>query len=149
MKPLFLVAVVLSIMLSHAAIAKAQQEAPGTVVERFCSLDALGKRLNAAGAKDVSREFLLAENPWDQPTELIIIKDYSVRAVASREGTAEIAVDYKVLGRMDSTLSLTRLQMPYSNQPVLQSEHFSLLLTDTHSEVGPDGRLQQINGPPE
>jgi hypothetical protein len=149
MKTVCLIVVMLSVLLPLATIAEAQQPLSGAVVERFCSADGAGKKLNEPGAKEIARELLLTENTWNEPTELIIIKDYSVRASASKGDTAQIAVDYNVLGHMDSSLSLTRVQMPYSNQPVSQSEHFSLLLTDTHSEVGPDGRLQQIKGTPE
>jgi hypothetical protein len=146
MRAAFVITVLLSVVLSQAMIAEAQQQSPGAIVERFCSLDAAGKQLNAPGAKGIARELLLTENSWDQPTELIIVKDYSVRTLGGKKDTAEFAVDYRVLGRMDSSLSLTRLQTPYTNEPVEQSEHFSVVLSDTHSELGSDGHLQQIKG---
>src|SRR6185437_3286652 len=72
---------------------------------------------------------------------------YETRQLGLQDAFANVAVEYKVLGRLDSSLVLTRLQVPYTNQPALQSERFSLKLTDTHSELAADGSPHDITGP--
>jgi len=64
MRAAFVITVLFSVVLSQGMIAEAQQQSPGAIVERFCSLDAAGQAFNAAGAKDIARELLLIENPW-------------------------------------------------------------------------------------
>ncbi len=116
----------LLIILFGGAILNAQtnepQNTPDLVVNRFCAQDLSGKRLSQVSARDLAHSLLITETLWDQPTEALIVKYYSARSLRIQKDTAEFAVEYRVLGRIDSALRLTRLQMPYTNQPDLQSE---------------------------
>lgn len=129
--------------------ARAQDKSPDPVVQQFCQSALAGRELNPTGAKETAKTFLLNEHSWEDPAEIIIVRDFTVRPLNIQNSTAEFTVEYRVLGRLDSELRLTRLQMPYTNQPLSQEEHFSLVLTDTHFELASDGRLQPVKGVPE
>jgi hypothetical protein len=133
----------------RAQVPALQQSSVRGVVDDFCQFDADGKRLIAPGAKEFSRTLLLSEAQWEQPAGMVIVADCSVRPVATQKNTAEYAADYHALGRIDSSLFLTRMQVPYSSRPPVQSERFSLVLTDTHTEIGLGGRPTEVKGPVE
>src|SRR6266567_1961749 len=113
---------------------------------RFCSLDIIGKRLTPGGEQEVAKEVLLAESPPDQEIELTVTKDYSLRTLRVQKDSAELIVDYHVLGRIDPSLEFVRLQTPYTGQIISQSQRFSLVLSDTHYERATDGRLLPVKG---
>jgi hypothetical protein len=117
-------------------------------MDRFCRLDSAGKRLNASAARNLAHDLLFTEVPWEQPPEVIVIAECSAGPSSVQKETSEITVNYRLLARIDSSLALSHLQMLYTNQPAFQSEHFSLVFSDTHSEIGADGRQQQIKGTP-
>jgi len=64
----------------------------------------------------------------------------------SFEATAGFIVDYHGLGRIDLGLGFTLLQVPYTNQPLSQSEHSFLVWSDTHSELSDSGQLRPLKG---
>jgi hypothetical protein len=84
--------------LAYATSALAQEEQFIRTAQNFCYLDAAGKRLNPVGAKEIAK-ILLREDPWQQQTDVIVISDYSVCTLTQRKDTAELVVDYLVLGR--------------------------------------------------
>lgn len=127
---------------------QAAQQLPAEVIDQFCRLDSAGKRLIPAGAKEMAKS-LVVENSWEQPSQIIVIKDYSLRVLAARRDTAEVAAEYRVIGRIDSSLRFSRLQAPYTNEPRLQPEKFLLIFSPKHFEVGNDGQLQEVVGIPE
>jgi hypothetical protein len=134
--------------LAYASGALAQEEQFIRTAQNFCHLDAAGRRLNPVGAKEIAK-ILLREDPWQQQTAVIVISDYSVRTLTQRKDTATLVVDYRVLGHLDSSFNFTRMQVPYTNQPLTQSEHLSLILSDTHFELGTDGGSRAVKGVPE
>jgi hypothetical protein len=54
-----------------------------------------------------------------------------------------------VWGRLDSSLGFTRLQLPYSNQLLIESETISLVRSNTYYDLGSDGHWQQVKSTPE
>jgi hypothetical protein len=141
--------VMLLTTLFKSQLAAPQQLSPAVAANEFCQRDSIGKRLNAPGATEFAKELLLRESPWEQPSEIVIVKDCSVQALPAQKDVTAFALDYHVLGRINSSLSLARLQMPYAGRPLTQSERLSLVLTDTHFELANDGRVQPVKGIPE
>lgn len=119
------------------------------VIQVFCAKDYAGKRLTPAGRKELSASTLKTEADWEEPTELLIISDYSQRPLIAHKRDASFLVTYHVIGRIDGSLGFVRLQTPYTNQPVTQSEDFSLVWTDTHFELDAKGNLRSVEGTPE
>lgn len=133
---------------SHLSV-DAQSQSPDQIVQQFCQETLVGRELSPAGAKEVAKQFLLNEHSWESPSEIVVVKDFVVRPLNAQKSNAEVKVEYHVVARLDSELRLTRLQMPYTNQPLSQSERFSLVFTDTHFELASDGHLQPVKGIPE
>jgi hypothetical protein len=102
---------------------EAQQNAPGEVVERFCKLDTSGKQLRAEGRKDLAPLFLDAGAP-ELDGEVIVIKDHSLRDLGTRKDATELAVDYRVWGRIDPSLRFTRLQPHIPISPYCSPRRF-------------------------
>jgi hypothetical protein len=140
---------VISAVLSDAQAQRPSQRVQESAVQSFCSMDLSGKRLTPGGAKEFAKDLVAAEPTWEQPSEVVVIQDYSAQGLSVRQQDAQFAVEYHVLGRIDSSLEFMRLQTPYTNQPVVQSEHFSVVLTDTHFEVDANGHPQAIKQTPE
>jgi len=116
--------------------AQAQQASPGEVLDRFCKLDAEGRQLTAAGAKELTP--LLAEpKPWAPYAEFAVIKDYKVRAPAGRDESVRVAIEYNVWGRLDpSSLQFVPLAVPSENRPTLIPESIIVMRSNGHSGPG-------------
>ena len=137
---------IIFVAMSPAQVGGIGQGSPRRVVDRFCELDASGKQLSSDGHKDMAPLFLdlrTRQNP-----EITLIKDYSFREPDARNDAAELAVEYRVFGRIDSSLRFTPQKAPYSKQPVLESEGISLVRSDTYFDLGSDGQWQQVKGAP-
>src|SRR5438309_1932984 len=143
----FVTAILMLLVQMHAQITQPRQDSARGVINRFCELDANGKQLNPEGQKQITG--LLVNEKQVGESAITIVKDYSVRDLSIQKDTAEFAVDYGVLARVDSSLRFARLQAPYTNRPLLMSERFSLIFSDTHFELESDGRWQEIKGVPE
>jgi hypothetical protein len=125
----------------------AQAPASKEILDTFCKLDVAGRQLSLDGQNDIAK-LLSNEKHWEPQPEVIVTKDFSIRDLGIRKETAEFAVDYRVLGRLDSSITFTHQQTPYSGDPIIQSERFSLIFSDVHLTMGPDGRWQQAKGSP-
>ena len=104
----------------------AQQTSPRDVIDHFWDMDSEGKQLSAAGADEVAAQCLWEKKSWRQPSEITVIKDYSAKVLSVGKDTADVAVSYRLLGRIDSSFNFRRLQIPYSYQagwPTLFGSH--------------------------
>jgi len=131
--------------LFYVPILEAQQGSPREALDRFCTLDTQGKQLKSEAQEELA-PLLADKQTWDQHPEITVVKDYSVRQLSVQRDSAEFAVDYNVLGRLDPSLRFTRLQHPYTNRPIVLSEIISLVRSDVHYEIGSYGVWLQVKG---
>jgi hypothetical protein len=127
--PLFLAIVICA----TSPMAKGQGGSPTEVLDKFCKLDAEGKRLTLQGAKEVA-PLLAEQNSWTPNSEITIIKDYLVRPSDGRTSATDVTVGYNVWGRLDSSLRFTPIGGAFSNRPTLLSEHFTLVRSNASAE---------------
>jgi hypothetical protein len=80
---------------------------------------------------------------------VVVIRDYSPGFLNVHNSDQTFAVNYHLLGRIDGSLDFVRLQSSYTNQPLVQTELFSLTWTDSHVELDANGERQPIKGAPE
>ena len=130
---------IIFVAISPAQVGGIGQSSPRQVVDRFCELDASGKLHSSDSHKEFA-PLLLDARSRPKNAEITLVRDYSPRELGVRESTAEFAVAYRVWGRIDSSLQFTRLQAPYSNQAVSESEKISLVRSDTYFDLGADGQ---------
>lgn len=150
MKQIVILWISMCVLCAGRPLKAQQQGVVANAVERFCSRDAEGERLTGAGATRVFKD-LFWEEPQlqDSGRVILVINGYSVKESISQKGVQEITVDYRVLGRIDHVLDFIRMQGTYTNQPLVQSERFSLVFTNRHFELDVNGKPQPINGIPE
>jgi len=125
-----------------------QQNSLEEILERFCKMDAEGKQLAPEGRSEMA-VLLFGQKPPAENREITVVKDYVVRAPEIRGDTAQIAVDYNVWGRLDSSLHFSRLGGPLLNYPIQVTEYITMIRSDKHLELGSDGRWQEVKGVPE
>lgn len=145
---------VLLLAIVFAALISIAQNAPATVtadmrVRVFCRMDFSGRRLTPAGARQFTKEVLLTGVGWQQRENVFIVKDYALEPVKRDMPDPTFVVHYQVIGRLDSSLGLIRLQTPYTSEPLMQSEHVSLVWTDTRFDRDVDGKFKPVKGAPE
>lgn len=90
----------------QAQVYEAQQHSSAAVISRFCQLDTSGRRLTAAGAKEMARRLMFTEGARAESAQVIVIGSFSVRSESIAAATAEFVIDYQVLGRLDSSSDL-------------------------------------------
>jgi len=126
-----------------AQLSEAQQLLATESVDRFCKLDAEGKQLTSATAKELA-PLLVEVKPWAPYAEFTVIKDYKVRSPAGRGESVRVAIDYNVWGRLDpSSLQFVPFAAPSENRPTLMPENIIVVRSNGHS--GP-GSTEELHG---
>lgn len=124
------------------------EKSPQDVVERFCKMDLEGKRLTSEGGNEISK-LLFSPTRWSQSGEIAIVGDYVVHDPVMLRNRAQFTVDYHVWGQVDSSLRFARLVGATADTPVRTREYMNVVLANRHNELGPNGQMVVVNGPPE
>lgn len=115
--------------LGHLPLTTARPEAnPRDVLERFCELDAQGKRFSPEGRQELAP--LFSEPVKEHFDQLIVVRDFVVSKPAIDNRRVEFYVEYITLGRIDPSLAR------FSRLPSIKVRSgFSAVMTNTGWQI--------------
>ncbi len=125
----------------------AQLQSPTQVVGEYMKLEAEGGRLTTEGWYKAGAFFVQPPTlPQNKKIE-VIGGDYSVsqKPLVVKGDTATVTVDIEDEAGLDSNLSLVQ---PIAGT-IKSGLAFNLVLTNKYWELGDDGKLKQVIGPPQ
>jgi len=114
------------------------------LLERFCRLDAAGKRLSPEGRTEVS-DISLSPDSWPGDGKIVVIRGYEVLHKSAQKDNANFVVTYSAWGEIDSSLRFTRSEGTAVGSPVNVPEYINVILTDRHNELE-HGHMVSVSG---
>ena len=124
------------------------QPSPKAVMERFCKMEAEGKHLTAEGWREMAA-FLAFPVAESRREETIVIKHFDVSDPVIEGSQAKVSVEYTVLGVLDARNLSFGPRGPQPIEPEKMTFERVLVLSGKHADIGPDGVVREVEGPPE
>jgi len=125
-----------SVLFTYAQGPVVPQKASKEVVEQFCNVEMQGGRLNPAGWQEARRFFVRSGDFVPKATVFVIEESYTVwDPMALPDGTTDVTVEIRPVGKIDSNLRFTPPAHSYHKTAC----HFKMVFTDKRWEVGRQG----------
>jgi len=107
----FLIITIILNLLTLLGIAWANAMSPEEVVQKFCHLDAEGKRLSGDTWIEIAKFTTLVEDSGEM---MVIIEGFKVDNATISDNTATVSVDYQLIGSTD-TIEFTKPSKKWAN----------------------------------